>query len=222
MFRCSTTRILKWPRKSQKRLPWRRQGPGVHEQRGVRLHAVFGTGQMVRRQKLPSSSSVRVLFSILEPPRCISTTVRILLSDRCSTQRWPKCATEERSHTCPDAEASARFPRPKNTAWRSARCFPEPKSGGPGFVKNILAPMPWSLIMPTGGVERIEGFHREMVQGRGCLRRHGVQFDCQGTGRCRRFRDDFEEHGRSSPVDQRSQDIDTSAFRRERKGHPWW
>jgi 2-dehydro-3-deoxyphosphogluconate aldolase/(4S)-4-hydroxy-2-oxoglutarate aldolase len=34
------------------------------------------------------------------------------------------------------------------------KVFPGAEVGGPGFIKNILAPMPWSLIMPTGGVER--------------------------------------------------------------------
>jgi 2-dehydro-3-deoxyphosphogluconate aldolase/(4S)-4-hydroxy-2-oxoglutarate aldolase len=34
------------------------------------------------------------------------------------------------------------------------KVFPGAEVGGPGFVKNVLAPMPWSLIMPTGGVER--------------------------------------------------------------------
>ncbi len=34
------------------------------------------------------------------------------------------------------------------------KVFPGAEVGGPGFVKNILAPMPWSFIMPTGGVER--------------------------------------------------------------------
>jgi 2-dehydro-3-deoxyphosphogluconate aldolase/(4S)-4-hydroxy-2-oxoglutarate aldolase len=34
------------------------------------------------------------------------------------------------------------------------KVFPGGEVGGPGFVKNVLAPMPWSLMMPTGGVER--------------------------------------------------------------------
>lgn len=34
------------------------------------------------------------------------------------------------------------------------KIFPGAEVGGPEFVKNILAPMPWSYIMPTGGVER--------------------------------------------------------------------
>jgi 2-dehydro-3-deoxyphosphogluconate aldolase / (4S)-4-hydroxy-2-oxoglutarate aldolase len=34
------------------------------------------------------------------------------------------------------------------------KIFPGLEVGGPQFVKNLLGPMPWSMIMPTGGVER--------------------------------------------------------------------
>lgn len=34
------------------------------------------------------------------------------------------------------------------------KIFPGAEIGGPEFVRNVLAPMPWSCIMPTGGVER--------------------------------------------------------------------
>lgn len=33
------------------------------------------------------------------------------------------------------------------------KVFPGDLVGGPGFVKAILGPMPWTRIMPTGGVE---------------------------------------------------------------------
>jgi hypothetical protein len=33
------------------------------------------------------------------------------------------------------------------------KIFPGKEVGGPGFVKNLLGPMPWTQIMPTGGVE---------------------------------------------------------------------
>lgn len=32
------------------------------------------------------------------------------------------------------------------------KIFPGAQVGGPAFVKAVLGPMPWSLIMPTGGV----------------------------------------------------------------------
>ena len=34
------------------------------------------------------------------------------------------------------------------------KIFPGGEVGGPSFVKSILGPMPWSLLMPTGGVDR--------------------------------------------------------------------
>jgi len=33
------------------------------------------------------------------------------------------------------------------------KIFPAGEVGGPGFVKNIKGPMPWTNLMPTGGVE---------------------------------------------------------------------
>ena len=40
------------------------------------------------------------------------------------------------------------------------KLFPAQASGGPGFVKDLLGPMPWSSIMPTGGI----GVGRETLQ----------------------------------------------------------
>lgn len=36
------------------------------------------------------------------------------------------------------------------------KLFPGASVGGPDFVKNLLGPMPWSRIMPTGGVDNDE------------------------------------------------------------------
>jgi len=36
------------------------------------------------------------------------------------------------------------------------KVFPGSSVGGPEFVKNVLGPMPWTRIMPTGGVEPTE------------------------------------------------------------------
>src|SRR3954462_2089426 len=36
------------------------------------------------------------------------------------------------------------------------KVFPGSSVGGPEFVKNVLGPMPWSRIMPTGGVDASE------------------------------------------------------------------
>jgi 2-dehydro-3-deoxyphosphogluconate aldolase/(4S)-4-hydroxy-2-oxoglutarate aldolase len=36
------------------------------------------------------------------------------------------------------------------------KVFPGTQVGGPEFVKSVLGPMPWTKIMPTGGVEPTE------------------------------------------------------------------
>src|SRR5690349_11630468 len=36
------------------------------------------------------------------------------------------------------------------------KVFPGSSVGGPEFVKNVLGPMPWTRIMPTGGVDTSE------------------------------------------------------------------
>jgi len=36
------------------------------------------------------------------------------------------------------------------------KVFPGGSLGGPGFIKNVLGPMPWSSLLPTGGVEVTE------------------------------------------------------------------
>ena len=36
------------------------------------------------------------------------------------------------------------------------KLFPGSQVGGPGFVKSVLAPCPWTSIMPTGGVDATE------------------------------------------------------------------
>ena len=36
------------------------------------------------------------------------------------------------------------------------KVFPGSSVGGPDFVKSVIGPMPWTRIMPTGGVEPTE------------------------------------------------------------------
>lgn len=36
------------------------------------------------------------------------------------------------------------------------KVFPGSSVGGPGFVKSVLGPSPWTRIMPTGGVDATE------------------------------------------------------------------
>jgi len=50
------------------------------------------------------------------------------------------------------------------------KIFPGGGVGGPGFVKAVLGPMPWTRLMPTGGVEATrEGVGTWITAGAACL-----------------------------------------------------
>jgi 2-dehydro-3-deoxyphosphogluconate aldolase/(4S)-4-hydroxy-2-oxoglutarate aldolase len=50
------------------------------------------------------------------------------------------------------------------------KIFPGAELGGPSFVKAIRGPLPWSSLMPTGGVDATEDSVRSWIQaGSACL-----------------------------------------------------
>lgn len=50
------------------------------------------------------------------------------------------------------------------------KVFPGETVGGPAFVKAVLGPMPWTKILPTGGVEPTpEGVSKWIKAGAACL-----------------------------------------------------
>jgi len=50
------------------------------------------------------------------------------------------------------------------------KIFPGGQVGGPAFVKAVLAPMPWTRIMPTGGVDStMESIQNWIQAGAACL-----------------------------------------------------
>lgn len=50
------------------------------------------------------------------------------------------------------------------------KAFPGTAVGGPGFVKAVLGPMPWTRVMPTGGVDATEESIRAWFQaGAACV-----------------------------------------------------
>ena len=50
------------------------------------------------------------------------------------------------------------------------KIFPGAQVGGPAFVKAVLGPMPWTRVMPTGGVDATRESVQEWIQaGAACL-----------------------------------------------------
>jgi 2-dehydro-3-deoxyphosphogluconate aldolase/(4S)-4-hydroxy-2-oxoglutarate aldolase len=48
------------------------------------------------------------------------------------------------------------------------KIFPGSAVGGPGFIKDVLGPCPWTRIMPTGGVDASEENIRGWIQAGAC------------------------------------------------------
>jgi 2-dehydro-3-deoxyphosphogluconate aldolase/(4S)-4-hydroxy-2-oxoglutarate aldolase len=54
---------------------------------------------------------------------------------------------------CPGCGSASEISRAEEHGVEICKIFPGAEVGGPNFVKSILAPMPWTLIMPAGGVD---------------------------------------------------------------------
>ena len=60
------------------------------------------------------------------------------------------------SRTAPAAARPSEIGYAQELGCEIVKVFPGSSVGGPDFVKSVMAPMPWTRIMPTGGVEATE------------------------------------------------------------------
>ncbi len=56
---------------------------------------------------------------------------------------------------CPGCGSASEISKAEELGAEVIKIFPAKEIGGPAFVKNIKGPMPWSNIMPTGGVDPV-------------------------------------------------------------------
>jgi 2-dehydro-3-deoxyphosphogluconate aldolase/(4S)-4-hydroxy-2-oxoglutarate aldolase len=54
---------------------------------------------------------------------------------------------------CPGCGSVSEISLAEELGAEIVKIFPGKEVGGPGFIKNLLGPMPWAKIMPTGGVD---------------------------------------------------------------------
>ena len=57
---------------------------------------------------------------------------------------------------CPGCGSATEIGNAQELGCEIVKVFPGASVGGPEFVRSILGPMPWTRIMPTGGVEATE------------------------------------------------------------------
>ncbi len=57
---------------------------------------------------------------------------------------------------CPGCGTASEISAAEELGVEICKIFPGEAAGGPGFVKDLLAPLPWTRLMPTGGVDATE------------------------------------------------------------------
>jgi len=57
---------------------------------------------------------------------------------------------------CPGCGSATEISQAQELGCEIVKVFPGGQVGGPAFVKAVLGPMPWTRIMPTGGVDATE------------------------------------------------------------------
>lgn len=62
---------------------------------------------------------------------------------------------------CPGCGSATEIGDAQELGCEIVKVFPGSTVGGAEFVKNVMGPMPWTRIMPTGGVEPTEASLRE-------------------------------------------------------------
>lgn len=71
---------------------------------------------------------------------------------------------------CPGCGSVSEISQAEELGAEIVKIFPGAEVGGPPFVKALLAPMPWTRIMPTGGVEATaESVKAWITAGAACL-----------------------------------------------------
>ncbi len=120
--------------------------------RGDKAHEVFSDLMGYTRSKMPDM--VLGVGSVIDAP-----TAALYLQLGANFVVSP-LLNEETAYLCnqrkvlwsPGCGSVTEIDKAHRLGAEIVKIFPGTQVGGPGFVKAILGPMPWTLIMPTGGV----------------------------------------------------------------------
>jgi len=123
--------------------------------RGDRAHEVFG--EVIKQLK----SDVRLIFgtgSIIEAGTAalyIQLGSNFIVGPNLNPDVARLCNRRKISYS-PGCGSATEISQAEELGVEICKIFPGSAVGGPDFVKDLLGPMPWTRIMPTGGVDATE------------------------------------------------------------------
>lgn len=120
--------------------------------RGDQAHIVFG--ELVRRfQK--DDRSILGAGSVLDPGTAalyIQLGANFIVGPALNSEVARICNRRKIAYS-PGCGSVSEISAAEELGVEIVKVFPGSQVGGPGFVKSVRGPMPWTNIMPTGGVD---------------------------------------------------------------------
>ena len=128
--------------------------------RGDRAHGVFNAMDKAVGSEAPEA--ILGAGTVLDPATAalyVNSGARLIVGPNTNSEVARLCNRRKVAYI-PGCGTASEISYAEELGCEIVKLFPAQASGGPGFVKDLLGPMPWSSIMPTGGI----GVGRETLQ----------------------------------------------------------
>lgn len=118
-------------------------------------HAADLFGELTRTLSRTDPEVILGIGSIVDPGTAalyLSRGARFVVSP-CGVEAVAKLCNRKRVAYMPGCGSVTEISQAHEWGCDVVKLFPGAQVGGPAFVKAVMGPMPWTKIMPTGGVE---------------------------------------------------------------------
>lgn len=120
--------------------------------RGDHAHEVFSALHRATESELPGA--ILGAGTVLDPATAalyVNSGARLIVGPNTNAEIARLCNRRKVAYI-PGCGTATEISYAEELGCEIVKLFPAQASGGPGFVKDLLGPMPWSSIMPTGGI----------------------------------------------------------------------
>ena len=124
--------------------------------RGDNAHVVFS--DLIKHSNEHCPEMILGVGSVLDAPTAalyIQLGANFIVSPILNPEMAQVCNRRKISWS-PGCGSLSEISRAEELGAEVVKIFPGSEVGGPGFIKAVRGPMPWTSIMPTGGVEPTE------------------------------------------------------------------
>jgi 2-dehydro-3-deoxyphosphogluconate aldolase/(4S)-4-hydroxy-2-oxoglutarate aldolase len=124
--------------------------------RGDLAYQVFS--ELVRWAETELPETILGVGSVVDGPTCalyVASGANFVVGPVLSPEA-ARVANRRKVAYIPGCGSATEISQAEELGAEIVKIFPGGQVGGPAFVKAILGPCPWSLIMPTGGVDPTE------------------------------------------------------------------